>query len=64
MTLREWLFKKNITKTKFAKMMGCDRSHLHRVLQGTRAPSQDLINKVLELTEGEVNLLKFKNPTL
>ncbi|MCX6987251.1 MAG: helix-turn-helix domain-containing protein [Chlamydiae bacterium] len=52
--LDEYLFRKRISQTDFAKDLGISRNHLGEILRGRRTPSVKLAKKIEELTQGEV----------
>jgi DNA-binding XRE family transcriptional regulator len=54
MDLDEYLFRKRISQTDFAKDLGISRNHLGEILRGRRTPSVKLAKKIEELTQGEV----------
>jgi transcriptional regulator with XRE-family HTH domain len=54
MDLDEYLFRKRIFQTDFAKELGISRNHLGEMLRGRRSPSIKLAKRIEELTRGEV----------
>jgi DNA-binding XRE family transcriptional regulator len=54
MDLDEYLFRKRISQTDFAKHLGISRNHLGEILRCKRSPSVKLAKKIGELTQGEV----------
>lgn len=54
MNLRNYLFNKRISVTKFSKMLGCSRVHLSGVINGQRLPSLMLAKSIELATNGEV----------
>lgn len=54
MDLDEYLFRKRISQTDFAKDLVISRNHLGEILRGRRTPSVKLAKKIEELTQGEV----------
>ncbi|WP_080502660.1 helix-turn-helix domain-containing protein [Neochlamydia sp. EPS4] len=45
MDLDEYLFRKRISQTDFAKDLGISRTHLEEILRGRRSPSVKLAKK-------------------
>lgn len=56
MKLNEWLFKKHISKTEFAQIIGCSRSYLHHIMSGFRPLTKRMMVRIIEATEGEVKV--------
>ena len=54
MDLDEYLFRKRITQTDFAKNLEISRNHLGEILRGRRTPSVKLAKKMEKLSQGEV----------
>jgi transcriptional regulator with XRE-family HTH domain len=54
MDLDEYLFRKRVSQTEFAKELGISRNHLGEILRGRRSPSVKLAKKIEELSQGEV----------
>lgn len=54
MQLREYLFRKRISITDFAKMLDCCRGHVNQIVVKNRKPSMKLAKKIRELTDGAV----------
>jgi Helix-turn-helix. len=52
--LDEYLFRKRISQTDFAKDLRISRNHLGEILRGRRTPSVKLAKKIEELTQREV----------
>ena len=52
--LDEYLFRKRVSQTDFAKDLGISRNHLGEILRGRRTPSVKLAKKIEELTQREV----------
>lgn len=53
--LDEYLFRKKISQTDFAKDLEISRNHLGEILRARRSPSVKLAKKIEELTQGEVS---------
>ena len=66
MTLREWLLRTKIKVYKFAELIEVDRSYLSSIMKGRHIPSDQIMQRVEEVTMGEVREkkdligLKFK----
>lgn len=54
MDLDEYLFRKRVSQTDFAKELWISRNHLGEILRGRRSPSVKLAKKIEELTKNEV----------
>lgn len=52
--MEKWLRKKNMSTTAFCKMVGCSRPVLWKVKRGLPISPQ-FANRIVELTDGEVN---------
>jgi transcriptional regulator with XRE-family HTH domain len=55
MDLREYLFKNNLTIVRLAKILNANRQYIHAWLRGDISPSQDLLNKIKTLTNGQIS---------
>lgn len=55
MQLAEYLFRKKIKQTEFAKTVGVSRVHLGEILRGRRRPSISLARRIEQATEGDVS---------
>ncbi len=54
MTLKNWLFSKNITQIAFAERLGITKFHLNRIVSGKLRPGKLLREKIELLTKGQV----------
>ena len=54
MDLREYLFRKRISVTDFAKQIDHSRPHLSSIVNGLRQPSPRLARAIEKATSGEV----------
>ena len=54
MNLREWLFKQRLSITYFAGLMKVDRTYVHKWMQGLKVPSDDLMERIREISMDEV----------
>jgi len=62
MNLKEYLFRKDISRTDFAKLVGVTRQTIYKIICGT-TPTLDVALKIEEVTNGEVkckDLLQHK----
>jgi hypothetical protein len=55
MHLKDWLRRTKITISKFAVVIGIDRSYLHSLLKGKKRPSDKLMKRIKEVTMGYVS---------
>lgn len=55
MQLAEYLFRKKIKQTEFARRVGVSRVHLGEILRGRRRPSIGLAKKIEQATDGDVS---------
>jgi len=62
MNLREYLFKNDITSTKFSNMIGCSGAYLSRIMNGKVVPGKRLIQDIVDLTEGCVAYEEVVDP--
>lgn len=61
MKLKEYLEKKSLTHKNFGKMIGVTQSYVTRMISGIRIPSLTLMQRIIESTNGEVNVGDFFN---
>ena len=54
MDLPEYLFKNKISVIKFAKILGTERTYVHRWMSGDRIPSKNMLQKISNATEGQI----------
>lgn len=54
MRLVEWLERTKIKTTAFACLLEIDRSYLHRILKGEKVPSDKIMERIREITLGNV----------
>lgn len=62
MDLREWLFRKRITVTDFAKKVGVSRNHINAIVNNRGRPGPELAKKIQEETKGEVTVMELLFP--
>lgn len=62
-TLKKYLKNNNITQKDFAELLGVDKMTLWRYVQGTRIPKPKIMQKIFELTKGEVTANDFYGVT-
>jgi transcriptional regulator with XRE-family HTH domain len=55
MDLREYLFRKRMSSTDFAKLLGCERSYLSKIVNRKMKPGKYLAKAIVEATNGEVS---------
>lgn len=53
-SLRDWISKCRITVKDFSRLLGVDRSHIHKIMSGVNSPSMDLMDKIKVLTAGKI----------
>lgn len=65
MHLDEYLFRKKLWATDFAKLIDYSASHIRGYLQGQHRASKKLAKKIQEATNGEVTISEIleKNPS-
>jgi len=54
--LSEYLSKTGLTQTAFAKDVGVSDAYLSQILTGARRPSFDLMEKIEDVTGGQVSI--------
>lgn len=54
MRLEEWLAKEDRTKAWFARMIGVPPSTIARILADNRSPTHQVMEKIIQATNGEV----------
>lgn len=57
--LKKYLKNNNITQKKFAELIGVDKMTLWRYVQGSRIPKPKIMQKIFELTNGQVTANDF-----
>ena len=62
MHLREFLKQNSFSERQFAKKIGVSQQHLNFILRGLRTPSLELARRIIEATEGKVNIGDLSNP--
>lgn len=55
MPLLEWLERNNLSRAWLQKALGVSNAAISRYLVGGRIPAPDIIRKIYDLTEGEVD---------
>lgn len=55
MNLREWLFKQRISIKFFSTLINVDRTYVHKWMKGTHVPSEEVLEKIRELSLNEVS---------
>jgi hypothetical protein len=53
-SLRDWLNKCHLSVTDLSLILGVHRSYLHKLMTGTRLPSQNLLDHIKVITNGKV----------
>jgi|JI102314A1RNA_FD_contig_51_4578784_length_542_multi_17_in_0_out_0_1 predicted transcriptional regulator len=61
MKLKEYLEKQSITHKNFGKMIGVSQPFVTCMVSGIRIPSLTLMQRIIESTNGEVNVGDFFN---
>ena len=59
MKLREYLIKNNLTELNFAEILGCKQPTVSRYVNDKRSPTQTMMKKIEEFTEGTVTYKDF-----
>ncbi len=54
MNLKEWMFKKKISVTLLSALLHIHRTYLHQLINGKKIPSDKLMEKIREVSVGEV----------
>jgi transcriptional regulator with XRE-family HTH domain len=54
-SLKEWLFIHRITVKDFAQTLGITRIYLHQIIKGQFIPSDDLMERIKQNTEGWIS---------
>jgi transcriptional regulator with XRE-family HTH domain len=54
MKLKAYLIEYDLTREKFAEMLGCNKNYLSRVMSGNVQPSRRLLKDIERLTGGVV----------
>jgi len=54
MDLREYLFRKKLTVTDFAKQINYGRTYVNEIVTGNRTPGRKLVEAIEKATNGEV----------
>lgn len=63
MKLSDWLFENSMTPRQLRVMLGVkNRSTLHRWMTNERIPAPRVLQKIIEITKGEVQLEDFLDP--
>lgn len=62
MRLEEYLRINNISKTDFARSIGMSIAHITNICNGWKNPSIKVIRKIIEATDGQVNVADLFNP--
>ena len=58
MNLRKWLFNMDLTVTSFAFSLKIDRSYVHKMMNGTRVPSSELMKRIRKATMNRICTVK------
>ncbi len=59
MDLREYLFRKRITVTDFAKKINYGRTYVNEIVSGNRTPGRKLAETIEKETQGEVTVAEL-----
>lgn len=62
MDLREYLFRKDMSITEFAKRVDMSRAYVSSIVNGRAIPSKKLAKRIVITTEGFVTLDELRNP--
>lgn len=62
MKLVEFLEKKQISKAKFAELLGVHESFIHKICKGTRRPGVELAREIIKHTKGKITLDELLPP--
>lgn len=54
MRLKDWLKWTTIPISKFADLIGINRSYLHKIMKGKHTPSDRVMFKIVRVTSGKV----------
>ena len=54
MRLKKWLKLTTIPISKFAELIGINRSYLHKIMKGKHTPSDRVMFKIIRVTSGSV----------
>jgi len=54
MDLGDWLKSKNISHTRFAQMLHCDRATISRAVRKVTLPTPELMREIARLTDNQV----------
>lgn len=54
MRLSDYLEKNRLTQTAFAELIGADQGQIARYVSGERLPRRDLMQKIIDATDGAV----------
>ncbi|MDX9911457.1 MAG: hypothetical protein RBS39_06480 [Phycisphaerales bacterium] len=63
MKLADWLYESSVTPGQLRRMLGVDRTTVHRYLIGSRIPQPHRLQRIFELTKGRVRLEDFLDPS-
>lgn len=63
MKLADWLFESRRTPSVLRRSLGVQRSTMQRYLTGSRIPSPTRLQRIIEITDGDVQLIDFLDPT-
>jgi transcriptional regulator with XRE-family HTH domain len=58
MKLREWLYRARLTIKDFSEQVEITRNYLHMLMNGSRVPSSDLVDKIALITKGKVKKIQ------
>jgi predicted transcriptional regulator len=59
MELRDWLAEHGVTHHAAAAMIGCTQPYVTLLAAGRRRPSLPMLQRIVQVTEGEVGLEDF-----
>ena len=63
MKIADWLFENSRTPQEIRLILGVSRSTLQRYLTNQRIPQPHILQKIIEATNGQVQLVDFQDPT-
>lgn len=58
MKLREWLYRARLTIKDFSEQAEITRNYLHMLMNGSRIPSSELVEKISLITKGKVKKIQ------
>ena len=62
MDLKSYLDEKNMSMVQFSKIVGVSFAHISFIISGKRSPSLALTRRIIEATDGKVNVGDLFHP--